>query len=246
MTPPAARDLTPAPAGEDVLTVLRDPLGADSPRWARLVDELAAVLGVAVSDLPLDLQGPDATSRLLHVAAAAPGPMLVLPRVRPGELGAAPPPRLLRVLIASGDSSDVVDSARFLSDRLRAAGVRTAVLVVLSDGALPSMWEGAGHHAAAWREELARRHGDPDELEVLSGDAGVGPAIRARAAGAGVLLLVWRRVAAEGRAEVVRAVLDTGGEDEAVLPCLLVPITWVEGLRDRTATRLPEEATRPG
>ena len=215
--------------GEDVLTVFRDPVGADASRWAGLVADLGHALGLRPVDTPLDMTGEGWVGRLVAAAAAAPGPVLVVPRPQPEDVETPVATQLLRVVIASDDAPDVVRSARFLSRHLRNGGVQTSVLVVLSGAPLPAMWEGPGHNAAAWRDELHRRHGEPDALEVLPGTDGPGRAIGQHTDDAQLLVLIWRRVAAEGRAVVVRSVLD----DAPSLPCLLVPIAWVEALRHR-------------
>ena len=62
---------------------------------------------------------------------------------------------------------------------------------------------------------------------MLPGAGPPGPAIRAYAEDADLLVLLWHRVTAVGRALVVRSVLGDG----VALPCLLVPIAWLESLR---------------
>lgn len=213
----------PAPAE---LVVFHGAAG-DTGGWGALVDELAHVLGLTPSYTPVGGHGPAWIDRLLRAAAAAPGPVLVLPR-HPFE-PPGPPPHLVRVVIASGDADDVVRDAGFLVALLRDGGVPSTVLVVLADGAVPPMWEGPGHHAAAWRAELRRRHEGADGLRVVAGVDELGRAIHDHAGDADAVVLLWRRVAAEGRAMVVRSLL---GTDDG-LPCLLVPMDWIAALRTR-------------
>ena len=201
--------------------------------WQPLVAEVGRLVGSHPSVLALPAAGDGWGAAVLRIAAAAPGPVLVLPRHRvPSPSGA---PRLERAVIASDDSWDVVRAARVCALHLLRSGVGTTVLVVLTGETAPPMWEGTGHHAAAWRSELGRRHGHPDRLEVVSGRAG--PTVRARTAGSDLVVLLWHRHAAEGRAAVLRDVLDGG----VVAPSLLVPLDWVE----RSWTRGPAMAGMP-
>lgn len=231
--------------GPGSLVVFHDVVAGEQGSWAALVDDLAHVLDLAPVYTPIDMHDPLWVGRLLRSSLGAPGPVLVLPRPESSSSGAAraPSPRLLRVVVASGDAPDVVRSASDLSRLFRNRGVRTTVVVVLSDDTVPPIWEGPGHHAAAWRGELQRRHRGADHVRVLADGAGVGRAIRAQGGEADVIVLLWRRVATEGRAKVVRAVLGDGSS----LPCLIAPIAWVASLPavERPPAPLPE-ATRAG
>ena len=233
----------PPQAGLRSLTVFCDAIGDDTADWQSFVDDVGRVLRLTPVLVPVDMQAEEWVSRLLRAAVAAPGPVLVLPRAAGGAAapGIEHPMRLTRVVLASGDAGDVVRSARYLSRHLRAGGIQTTVLVVLSDGALPPMWEGAGHHASAWYSELHRRHGMPDHLEVVPGVPGPGAAIRHHAEDTDLLVLLWRRVAAEGRAAIVRAVVG----EPARVPSLLVPLAWVERMRDAAAPGPPARREVP-
>jgi hypothetical protein len=147
---------------------------------------------------------------------------------------------LRRAIIASDASPAVVRGARLASLHLLRCGVQTRVVLVLTGETAPPMWEGIGHHATAWRAELARRHGRPTGIEVLSGVPGA--AVRAQGAQADLVVLLWRRVAEEGRAAVVREVLDQGVGQ----PCLLLPLEWVESapVAAGLAPRLERELQR--
>lgn len=209
------------------LVVLHDALSGDSGSWGPLVDDLARLLALVPSYTPIDMHGPGWVDRLLQISAGAPGPVLVLPQAAAPPAGA--PRRLLRVVVASGDAPDVVQGVGLLARHLRRGGVRTTVLVVLANGAVPSMWEGPGHHAAAWRDELQRRHRGAESVEVLPGVGPTGSSLSAHAEDADLLVLLWHRVATVGRALVARSVL---GQATGV-PCLLVPIAWLASLRAR-------------
>ena len=214
------------------LTVLTD-REDETGTWQPLVAEVGRLVGSRPSVLALPAAGEGWAAAVLRVAAAAPGPVLVLPRH--GAPGPSGVPRLERAVIASDDSWDVVRAARLCALHLLRSGVGTTVLVVLTGETAPPMWEGTGHHAAAWRSELGRRHGRPDRLEVVVGRAG--PTLRARTADSDLVVLLWHRHVAEGRAAVLRDVLDEG----VVAPSLLVPLEWVE----RSWTRGPAMAALP-
>lgn len=204
-----------------VLTVLSGPPGEDG-LWAPLVADVGRVTGLEPSYVVLD-EDDRWPAGVLRVAAACPGPVLVLPSLsaHPAGRGMVAPPRLRRVTIASDGSAAVARGVRLCSLHLLRSGVDTTVLLVLDDGSAPPMWEGPGHHATAWRDELGRRHGVSDRIEVVSGAPG--PTVRAHLAKADLLVLLWHQAAGEGRANVLRAVLD-GGIDQ---PCLLLPLDWV-------------------
>jgi hypothetical protein len=216
------------------MLVYRD-RASDQGVWNGLVEEVAAALGLGAEAVaePVDRRVEGAVDRLLSAAGDTIRPVLVLPARSVAETAqlsiSAGSPHLRRALIASDASEDVVRGARVLSEHLRRGGVHTTVLVVLTGETVPPMWEGAGHHAAAWRHELSRRHGGPDSLRVVSGPPG--PAVRSFCADADLLVLLWRQVAEHGRAQVVRSVLG----DDLPRPCLLIPAQWVGRLRNALA-----------
>jgi hypothetical protein len=211
---------TPGDSGHpSELTVLAD-RGDERGTWLPFVTAVSRLTGSRPSTLALPAAGDDWAAAILRVAAARPGPVLVLPRRgRPPQAGR---PRLEHAVIASDDSWEVAAAARLCTLRLLRSGVQTAVLVVLTEDTAPPIWEGTGHHAAAWRGELGRRYGRPDRLEVVTGRAG--PLVRARTAQSDLVVLLWHRHATEGRAAVLRQVLG----EEVVAPSLLVPLEWAE------------------
>lgn len=221
-------------SGPASLVVLHDAVAGESGSWGPLVDDLARALFLVPAYTPIDMHGIEWVDRLLQVSAGVAGPVLVLPRTAASAgTGAGRPVEgtrhLSRVVVASGDAPDVVQGAGRLARHLRRGGVRTTVLVVLANGAVPSMWEGPGHHAEAWRDELHRRHGGAESVEVLPGVGPTGSSISAHAEDADLLVLLWHRVATVGRALVARSVL---GQATGV-PCLLVPISWLATLQRR-------------
>ncbi len=203
------------------MTVLAD--RDETGWWQPFVAEVGRLIGLRPVWLALPAAGKGWAAAVMRVAAASPGPVLVLPcRGGPGAGAPARPARLERAVIASDDTWDVARAAHLAALHLLRSGVRTTVLVALTPETAPPMWEGTGHHAAAWRTELGRRHGRPDRLDVVPGPAGA--TVRARTADSELVVLLWHRSVAEGRAAVLRDVLDEG----VVAPSLLVPLEWVE------------------
>lgn len=203
------------------LVVVHDELGSDMSSWESLVHDVAGVVGLEPSYLPVQAPAPDWLAGVLRAAAASPGPVLVLPRAAGAPARLRPPRRLRAAIIASDDSAESVHGARKASLLLLRGGVQVTVLLALTAESAPPIWEGAGHHAAAWREELERRYGRPDRIEVRRGLPG--PIVRAHSEGADLVVLLWRQAIGDDRAPVVRAVLDQA----MAPPCLLVPLAWM-------------------
>lgn len=202
------------------LVVVRDELEEGS-RWEPFVADVARVVGLETSDLPLATSGAGWLRAVLRAAAANPGPVLVLPPRGAVPGGEGRLPRLRTAIIASDDSRELVRAAGLASLHLARSGVKVTVLLVLTGATVPRMWEGAGHHAAAWWQELERRYGSADRVRVSTGMPG--PTVRAHGRDANLVVLLWRQVVDDDRAPVVRAVLDEG----VAQPSLLVPIAWV-------------------
>lgn len=102
------------------------------------------------------------------------------------------------------------------AERAQEVGIEVDQLHVLTEASTPAMWDGPGHHAAAWWAELRRRHlVDDRALQVETGD----PTERILAAAdrCDLIVLAWRGNPAPGHAEVVRGVLG-----QTVTPVLLV------------------------
>jgi hypothetical protein len=173
--------------------------------------------------------GEGAIRELLSRASAVPGPLIVLPaeRRRPAMPDTAHEERrrALRarcVLVPSDASEDVAAGTRALHGRLSRAGVGVQILHVMTYDRVPRMWEGSGHHAAAWLDELCRRHGaKPDELKVVSGDPR--HELRVHAGGASLVVLFWHHDSRTGHAAIVQSLLAQGIE----VPHMLVPIGWM-------------------
>lgn len=225
------------------LTVLVDRHGRRVGVWDRFLADVSRVLGLTPSFALLPGVDGGWIEAVLDRAASADGPVLVLPGVAPSGAEAHSvtwPTHLQRAVIASDDSVEAAGGARLCALHLLRHGVQTKVVLVLTAQTAPPMWEGAGHQAAAWRAELGRRYRPADSLEVCSGSPGA--AVRSRAAGADLVVLLWHRSGAPGRAKVVRAVLDDGIHR----PCLLVPLPWVTHLEHRMESVAPRRRAAAG
>jgi len=236
--------------GSDLVVVAEH--AQDALDWAALVGDVGRALALAptVEHLPIASRRAGAVDQLLARASQWPGPVLVLPGVTvwrgnraPSGAGADPrgpacrdgPPAggdgtaegdgqvgLHRVLIPSDASPAVAVGVRMLCARLGRAGVRATVLHVLTESNQPRMWEGPGHHAKEWFAEMRRRHGTPtDALTVVSGEPEV--QMRAYAAGADLVVLLWGSDSHAGHATVIRSLLGRAIE----VPHLLVRLAWM-------------------
>jgi hypothetical protein len=193
--------------------------GTEPSPWEGVVTALSEALGLETirESRPAPPDAPDLVERILERAAAAPGPVLVLPPAPPA--GTAPrASRGLGRVLAPFDSDQVSSALRPILHRLQTAGVQVVQLLVVTAETLPAMWDGSGHHALAWHEELRRRHQVGEaSVEVASGV----PAslVVARAGDTDLVIMCWARRAPAGGAKTLRGVL-------AVLdvPLLLVPV----------------------
>ncbi|HUY23485.1 MAG TPA: universal stress protein [Acidimicrobiales bacterium] len=229
----------------------------DGADWALLAGDLGRVFDLepVVDVLPDGIAPGRAADQLLARAALVAGPVLVLPsrparrRPRgaiPAEEGAGagqrarPASGIRRVLIASDGSDEVAAGARTLRRRLVEAGVQSTVLHVLTEDNRPRMWEGSGHHASVWFDELRRRHGaTPEALRVVTGE----PAheLRAYAASADLVVMLWRHAVTPGRSSLLRSVLVQGID----IPHLLVPLVCLEALAWRPDVAMVRRSTDP-
>lgn len=219
-------------ATSDQLLVVVDAPG-DPRDWDQLIGDVGRAMDLepVLELLPAGEDAGLGAETLLGRAAAFPGPVLALPTHRAADAPAvAPGVRRSRngrrcmshVLIPSDASEDVTAGARILEARLRQGGVHASMLHVLTSQNQPRMWEGAGHYATVWLDELRRRHGAaPEGLQVVTGEAG--REVRAYARTADLVVLLWHHDARPGHAAVIRSLLGRGVE----VPDLLIPQSWM-------------------
>ena len=198
-------------------------LVADVARALELVPEPELVASEEVREKTI--------GKLLTMASSVSGPLLVLPAKR--HAGATPDragkargaaTRMGRVLIPSDASEEVTVATRALYRRFTRAGVHVTMLHVMTDDNMPRMWEGSGHHAAAWFDELRQKHGAAlDVLKVVSGEPEY--ELRVQPDAADLVVLFWRHDSRAGHAAVIRSLVGRGIE----VPQLLVALEWMKG-----------------
>jgi len=203
--------------------------------WAPLVAALARTFDLEVADVGPGRAEPGRRADPVGLAAAMPGPTLVLPSRlghRARRRDGATAPVLERVLVPSDAGDELARASATLVGALGRSGVAVTVLHVVTDDNRPRMWEGAGHHAVQWFEELAARHGCAGpSLRVVAGSPR--REIAMHSASVDLVLVPWHHIAADGRAPVVRALLD----GELDVPVLLAPLAWVGTLASGAPAR---------
>lgn len=181
------------------LKVLEPP---DPELWRPFVADAVALTGLAPSAVACP---PDGEQALLACAAAQREPLLVLP----GQPDVASPGRGLRVarvLVPTDRTATERLVLRPWVERLAAAGATVEQLHVLDRRSRPVMWEGPGHHAAAWYGEIRRRQGTGTEpLRICTGDPAV--EIECAAEAFDLIIVSWGGDSADDRALVVRRLL---------------------------------------
>lgn len=160
----------------------------------------------------------DGLEAALRLASSTEDPVLVLPgRGRARQGASSRRPKVLRRILVPMDRSVAERSVlRAWIARAQSFGSAVDQLHVLTEGNRPAMWEGAGHHAAAWHDELRRRYlaGDAS-LVVRRGD----PIEHVTAAEprADLVVSCWGGDLSQGRARILRRLLE-----RASVPVLLV------------------------
>lgn len=215
-------DDAPAPSAHTkaALTVLADL--ATAARWRTVVTGTARLVeSEPILADPPTVTGPDdPVQSVLTAARAAPGPVLLLPSAGVPAADSTIPLRLLVPV----DGSDVEGAAlRPFILRAERAGASVEQIHVLSRATRPAMWDGPGHHAAAFLGELRHRHQvGASRLSVTDGDPAATIAEAARHCD--LVVLGWQSGDSAGRAPVLRAlVASLAGQVHR--PILLLPVT---------------------
>jgi len=185
-------------------------------RWRVVVDAASALAGLLPSYEEAATAGrADRASVVLAHAGATGDPVLVLPE-HAEERGGPDHGRRLQLMVPTDFTRDEERVLRRWADRASHLGFDVHQLHVLDASTRPAMWEGTGHHAAAWWDEQRRRHQlRHAHLSVRSGDTV--ERILERSTGVDLVLVYWRGGPASGHALVVRQLLERGR-----LPLLLV------------------------
>lgn len=158
-----------------------------------------------------------ARSSLGHVASqlvrtAASTPLVLVP---PTER--LPDEPIQRVLEPLDTDVGCAAATEPIVERLRTAGCEVIGLHVFEASTVPSFLDHAGHGAASWRGEFARRHGLPD-VEVRRGAPGRMIVEMARDRDVDLVVLGWSCVMDDHHGQVVAQVL-AGAE----VPVMLIP-----------------------
>lgn len=190
-------------AGPPRLHVVVGPGGVGP--WHDVVATVAALVGLdpVVEPLPARANGEDWAQRVLAAAAGMDGAVLVLPHAVPDtETGTT----VRRVLVPFDRSEAELTVLRPLIGRALEQELAVQQVHVLSDQSRPAMWEGAGHHAQVWHNELRRSYQvGLANLRVRSGRPGT--VLRSLAADADLIVACWNGQATATRAEVLREIL---------------------------------------
>jgi hypothetical protein len=180
---------------------------AEPERWRTLVAEVAALVGMEpVVELPPPGRAQDVQG-ILTVAAEMDGAVLVLPNAALTAAGGAVRAARLERLLVPIDRSRAEDAVlRPLILRALEQGMAVDQIHLLTQKSQPPMWEGPGHHAQAWHDELHRRHRvGTARLQVRGGQPS---AVLGELGGRADLVVVcWGGQVEAGRPKVVREIL---------------------------------------
>jgi nucleotide-binding universal stress UspA family protein len=156
-------------------------------------------------------------STALALATTLPKPVVIVPP------DAAPATTIRRVLVPIEGGVSEALTPRAIVEVARAASLEVVVLHVHEPADLPAFTDQPQHEQKAWAHEFLRRYCpwgiDSIRLEVRVGRPEDLLLLVAEQTHADLLALGWSQELAEGRAPVVRAVLDRGHT-----PVLLVPV----------------------
>lgn len=202
--------------------VVIDEASGELGRWKAVATSLGQILGLnlVVERSTVAAGDRERVGAVLHRAAALGGPTLVLPPSPAGERTELPVRELRRVLAPFDASDAVAAAARPFLARLQEAGIEVALLHVVTPETRPTMWNGSGHHAQAWRSELSRRHQVGDAQVEIAVGAPPATLINDRSSKADLVVLFWKCQVLTGRARLVRTVLASTD-----VPVLLLPVS---------------------
>ncbi len=192
--------------------------GTNAGRWAPVVSSAAAISGLRPVNEPRPFPESPPHRGVLAVAEATEDPVLVLPPPSP-ETATRPTATVWPgSLLVPIDRS--VTERRILRKWIARSSSRQASRLqqihVLTESTRPAMWEGPGHHAQAWWDEVRLRHQmGSASMSVSSGDPAT--EILATSRHADLTLVFWRGRTSPNRAPVLRQIVDN-----ATGPVLLV------------------------
>jgi hypothetical protein len=137
------------------------------------------------------------------------------------------PPKISRVLMPLAGAAPP-ESELNIARMLAAGGVDLTALHVFERPAAPLFWDQAAHADQVWGAEFLARYCDIPgvPLELRSGPVAAQLLEAAANLPADLILMSWQQILAPGRAQVVRATVDSGNR-----PVLLIPASssWAFG-----------------
>ena len=187
------------------LHAIRSP--AEPEQWRTLVAAVAALVGMEPVAEPRPPRGAREVQGILAAAAKMDGAVLILPDAAPTGAGGAARSAQLERLLVPFDRSRAEDAVlRPVILRALDQGRAVEQVHVLTGKSEPSIWEGPGHHAQAWHDELRRRHQvGTATLQVRGGQPAT--ALVELAARADLVVVCWDGQVAASRAKVLREIL---------------------------------------
>ncbi len=178
--------------------------------WAATTDQVGRVLALDPVAVEPDGSAAGSVEDMVALAGRTAGPLLVLPQFPPSAGGGSTP--AAQVLVPFDGTDSDARRLRPLVALFRAGGVATVLMHALTEETRPRFWEGPGHHAEAWRNEVELRHGAEDFCD--------------QAGAVDLVAMVWGGDPSVERAAVVRAALG----DAVMVPVLLLPAPWVDAV----------------
>ena len=192
--------------------------------WAATTDQVGRVLALDPVVVEPDGSAAGSVEDMVALAGRTAGPLLVLPQFPPSAGGGSTP--AAQVLVPFDGTDSDARRLRPLVALFRAGGVATVLMHALTEETRPRFWEGPGHHAEAWRNEVELRHGAEDDAELRISSDDPGRAVREQAGAVDLVAMVWGGDPSVERAAVVRAALG----DAVMVPVLLLPAPWVDAV----------------
>jgi nucleotide-binding universal stress UspA family protein len=197
---------------------------------AMRADVVAVVLGLCAERDALKIGSVART-----IASKLKKPVLIVPPTEATFENVAP-----KVLLPLDGAYSTSEGAREPMALLAEAGATVRVLHVFDGPDVPRFWEHAAYDADPWCRDFLARHCELPGVECLLKRGRPAELVLdvASAEHADVIALIWSQELADGRADVVRAVLQG-----TRVPVLLMPVR--HDPRERTRVKSPATRSQP-